>query len=630
MTRLRTLTALLATLLALTLLPACSEDGPTPAQVAETVAAAIAKGDVAGVLGEPGQADLKAIVAGMDAIKPAVSVGKVSRDGGSASVELNYAWPLPSGEWKYVATLPLTRGSSTWTAAWSPTLIHPQLSPTTRLVHQNKPAERADITGPNGELLMTKRPVVRLGIDKPKVAAAQQPASARALATLLKINADDYVKRVSQAGSQAFVEALVIRGYVKDVPAGFAQIKGAWAIQDTAVLAPTRAFARPLLGFVGPATDEQAAASKGAILPDDPIGQGGLQARYDTQLRGTAGGIVSLAQRTATATASPSPSPATTPTPSSAPRVTLYQAEPKLGTALPLTLDQSLQTKAEGVLANTTPASAIVAIDVATGQIKAVANGLGTDGRNDATLGNYAPGSTFKIVTTLALLRSGLTPDTRVDCPANITVDGRTFKNYSDFPASRVGSLSLREAVALSCNTALIGQYAKLSGDKVREAANSLGLGLAGDLGFNRFAGSIPDPKNVVGLAESLIGQGEVEASPLGMAAVAASVAAGKTVVPRLIVTSDLPAPSAKPLTQAEAGQLRDVMGAVVSQGTASALRGLAQGAKSGTAEYASPTGLRTRAWMIAYTGSLAVCVFVADGAGGSSTAGPLMAKFLR
>ena len=103
------------------------------------------------------------------------------------------------------------------------------------------------------------------------------------------------------------------------------------------------------------------------------------------------------------------------------------------------TLDPRLQTRAERLLAvpegTESPATALVAIRPSDGAILAAASGLGGDGLNVATYGQYAPGSTFKVVSALALLRAGLTPQSRVSCPATTSVDGKSFKNYDDYPA---------------------------------------------------------------------------------------------------------------------------------------------------------------------------------------------------
>ena len=117
----------------------------------------------------------------------------------------------------------------------------------------------------------------------------------------------------------------------------------------------------------------------------------------------------------------------------------------------------------------------------------------------------------------------------------------------------------------------------------------------------------------------------------MAMASVVASVAAGKSVLPHLIKGQE-PATKAKPLTAAEAGQLRSMMRSVVTEGSGRVL--LPQDgppiiAKTGTAEFGASEPLKTHAWMIAAQGDLAVAVFVNEGVSGSRTAGPLLARFL-
>jgi cell division protein FtsI/penicillin-binding protein 2 len=128
-----------------------------------------------------------------------------------------------------------------------------------------------------------------------------------------------------------------------------------------------------------------------------------------------------------------------------------------------------------------------------------------------------------------------------------------------------------------------------------------------------------------------MIGQGKVQASALAMASVVASVSAGQTVLPQLVEGASA-TPKGEPLTRAEAAQLRQMMRAVVTEGSGRVLGGLsgpAVIAKTGTAEYGSSTPLKTHAWMVAAQGDLAVAVFVNDGESGSRTAGPLLRRFL-
>ncbi|WP_278260023.1 penicillin-binding transpeptidase domain-containing protein [Nocardioides convexus] len=256
-------------------------------------------------------------------------------------------------------------------------------------------------------------------------------------------------------------------------------------------------------------------------------------------------------------------------------------------------------------------------------------------GRTTRPTGRLAPGSTFKSVTSLALLRAGLTPQTPVRCTPTVTVNGKQFKNYSDYPASAVGTIPLQEAIAQSCNTALINARAKVKDGALADAAGSLGLGIDHDLGFPAYFGKVPaKPASETEGAANLIGQGKVLASPMAMATVVASIQAGKTVVPHLVAGTDVSVPAAaKPLTAAEARQAKALLRRVVTDGSGRGLADLPGGpviAKTGTAEYADAGTIRTHAWMIAAQGDLAVAVFVQTGTSGSQTAGPLLEEFLR
>ena len=86
-------------------------------------------------------------------------------------------------------------------------------------------------------------------------------------------------------------------------------------------------------------------------------------------------------------------------------------------------------------------------------------------------------------------------------------------------------------------------------------------------------------------------------------------------------------------MTTAEAATLRSLMRGVVEQGSGAFLAdvpGEPVLAKSGTAEFGDANALKEHAWMIAIQGDLAVAVFVEEGEGGATTAGPLLEEFLR
>lgn len=632
------------------LLAGCTSSSPQPnpdtngaAPAAAALAAALAAKDLkplafVGAAGSAVDAEFQPLVKGMGPLQPVVSVRSVDASGDRATATLSWSWTFPgiAKPWAYDTEAELDRTAGAWQPQWQPSVVESSLDATHRLSQRRLYPERGKVLGEDGDPIVTSRGVVRVGLDKTQVAGAKAATSARRLAGLVDVDAKAYTARVAAAGSEEFVEAITFRSTDDARPSAtqVSRIPGALAIEDQQMLAPSRTFARPILGTVGEATAEEVKASKGSVVAGDEVGLSGLEKRYDEQLRGTPGVQVVRADLAATVGASASPSPSPSPSPSASPAPTvLHRTAPVAGKPLELTLNLGLQRLAERVLAKTRPASAIVAIRPSTGAVVAAASGPGSNDLSVATVGQYPPGSTFKVASSLALLRAGLKPTSPVTCPATVSVDGRRYKNYDDYPANRRGRINLQTALANSCNTAFIGQRDKLGKGELAAAASSLGLGTDYDVGFPSYFGSVPEPTSDTGRAEAMIGQGKDEASPLAMAAVAASVSAGKTVLPHLVSGQEATS-KAKPLTGAETAQLRQMMRAVVTEGSAGRVLGDLSGpapiAKTGTAEYGTSKPPKTHAWMIAAQGDLAVAVFVADGDSGSGTAGPLLADFLR
>lgn len=606
----------------LLLLPLAACQGGEPAEPAfAELAAGLSARDLSGVpVDDPAAGEqLTAIWAAVPEDQPIeVDATGVTTEDDSASATLDWTWRLDGAEWSYETPVEAVRVDDAWQVRWTPALVAPDLVEGEALALTTLPAERGEVLGAGDATIVGARPVARLGLDKTQATPDQWTSSARAIARELDLGVADYVARVEAAGEKAFVEALVLRAEeaAATLTPAYGGIPGAVRLDDEVPLAPTREFAAPLLGVVGEATAEVIEQSDGAVAAGDEVGLSGLQARYDDQLRGTPGLRVSATGGEADRT--------------------LFEQAPTPGQPLRLTLDPTLQQKAEQVLSGTGPVSALVAVRPSDGAILAAANGPGNDGLNAATFGQYAPGSTFKVVTSLALLRAGLTPETPVACDATTVVDGKTFKNYDDYPASGIGRITLRRAVANSCNTAFISERGRLDDGALAEAAGSLGLGIDRDLGFPAYFGQVPPPEGETEKAADLIGQGRVLASPMAMAAVAASVRAGTTVTPRLVLDHEVPpAADPAPLSPQEAEQLRGLMRAVVTEGSGRFLAALPGevGAKTGTAEYGTPDGsgaLPTHTWMIATQDDLAVAVFVETGVSGSQTAGPLLEEFLR
>ena len=596
--------------------------GPDPEEAVDQLADALSSGDVNGVDFATDDAGArtayKAITTGMGKAK--VSAGEVSSEGDSASGQLHWSWKVGSQTWSYKTKVQLTKGETddgdAWLVRWNPALVQSSLQPGERLVETAIKPERGDILGADDKPIVTQRPVLRVGLDKSTLEGDEAKGSASSLAQLVDVDAKAFVKQVTAAGPKAFVQAIVYRR--NDVPpsvlGGLSDIKGARAISDRLPLAPTKDFASAILGTVGPATAELVKDSDGRIKAGDDVGLSGLQKRYDEQLVGTRGATVVAANEKGE-------------------RRTLFTAEPKPGRPLRTTIDPAIQQTAQQVLADVPSGSALVAIRPSTGALVAVASGPGSKGYNTATYGRYAPGSTFKVVSALALLRAGVTPRTQVPCPATTVVDGKRFKNYDDYPASGLGEITFEDALANSCNTAFISQRERLHRQVLKQAAASLGLGVDHDLGFPAYFGEVGEAQSATQDAASMIGQGSVLASPMAMATVVASVLEGETVLPKLLPDTDVQQKKpAKPLTSKESEQLRSMMRAVVERGSGEVLGDLPGGpviAKTGTAEFGEQPPLPTHAWMVAGRDDLAVAVFVERGDSGSGTAGPILRDFL-
>jgi cell division protein FtsI/penicillin-binding protein 2 len=560
-----------------------------------------------------------------------------------------------------------------WRAVWSTVLLAGDVvDDAAELVETRQRAARGRIMAADGTALVEDRGVVDVGVNKPLVTEGTDPGDvARQLAEVLEIDPGAYADKVAAAGPQAFVPALTLR----DGEAGaydFTEFGQAVLVQaGTLPLAPSRQFARALLGVAGEATAEIVDASEGAIEPGDVVGLSGMQRTYDELLRGTAGATLRIVPpeegdageggegggggagggaETDPADANPpagtnppagadqageQPPDQTTPT---HPEIELVSIAPRAGRDVVITLDAAIQDAADNALvaAGQVPA-ALVAVRPSTGALVAVANSTATEGVNIALDGRYPPGSVFKVVTALAMIRQGMNPDTPVNCPGSLDVDGRQFGNYSGYPRSGIGQITLGRAFALSCNTAFLGAAGSIPQAALWDAAADLGVGAGMPIGVDAFAGDVPAEADGTEHAAEMIGQGHVLVTPAVMAVVAASVQAGARVTPTLVTDppnagSDYAqAPSG--LTPEEAAILRAMMRQAVTNGTADFLEGLPGevGGKTGTAEFGSATPPETHAWTIATDPSndLAVAVIVEGGASGGEVAGPVVANFL-
>ncbi|MEU5718791.1 penicillin-binding transpeptidase domain-containing protein [Streptomyces sp. NPDC020403] len=354
----------------------------------------------------------------------------------------------------------------------------------------------------------------------------------------------------------------------------------------------------------------------GTVDPVSGEGTSGLQARYDDVLSGGA---------------KPGPSLVVADRQTGQAVKDLTEAPPAQGRPVRTTIDPRVQKAAADALAGAEVNAALVAVDPRNGHILAAANRPG--GFNRALEGRYPPGSVFKVVTAAALLKDGIRPADPAPCPKFASVDGQRFENQQQFELP-AGS-TFADVFAQSCNTYFVEARGRLSGTALHDAAQAFGIGGSWDVGTTTYDGSVPVNTSDNDKAAATIGQARVQASPLVMASVAATVKNGRFTQPVLVpdaVEKRYEAPAA--LRPEVTGRLRELMRTTVTSGSAHALKDLpgSPHAKTGTAEFGTEVPPRTHAWMIGYQGDsdLAWAVLLEDGGSGGADAGPVAAKFLR
>ncbi|MBP9952758.1 MAG: penicillin-binding protein 2, partial [Cypionkella sp.] len=208
---------------------------------------------------------------------------------------------------------------------------------------------------------------------------------------------------------------------------------------------------------------------------------------------------------------------------------------------------------------------------------------------NKSVQGAYPPGSTFKMVTALAALASGeIDVNTKVRCPGYLESGGRKFHCWKH---GGHGSVDLARALAESCDVFFYDVAQRCGIDKIAEMGRSLGLGHRHDLPMSAITeGVIPDKawktekqKSEWRIGDTInasIGQGYVLTSPLQLAVMAARIASGTSVSPRLVLSVDgqeVPVAEVAPL-DVNAAQLRAVQAGMY--GVMNGPRGTARSAR--------------------------------------------------
>jgi cell division protein FtsI/penicillin-binding protein 2 len=367
-----------------------------------------------------------------------------------------------------------------------------------------------------------------------------------------------------------------------------------------------------LTGYVVPATRAQAKQLGAPYRAGDPIGLGGIEQAYQNVLAGRPALTIHIVGPGHHVDAV----------------VARFHATP--GTPVHTSIQMPIQlAAARAVLsARTSKPVDMVVIQPSTGDVLAVVERPG--GFDRALQGIFPPGSTFKVVTASALAKAGMTPSSPVQCPSQVTIDGRVIHNAGN---EHAGATNLLTAFAISCNTtfALLATQ-RLTGHSLRAMASIYGYNVAPSLGIPATLGHFSTPHSPIDLAADAFGQGTDLVNPLSQAAEVAAVESGTWRSPRLVLS---PAPrvlaKSQPISPAILAVLRPMMRAVVTSGTAAGV-GLPPGTygKTGTAEYGTGPHLKAHSWFIGYRGDLAFAVLVEGGGFGAKAAAPIANAFLR
>lgn len=425
---------------------------------------------------------------------------------------------------------------------------------------------------------------------------------------------------------------------------------------------PTPVRASHLLGYAREISEQQLTKAGGYYKPGDLIGFAGLEAKYETLLRGEKGFEFSLVNARGQIIGPLDNGKSDIP--------------PKEGFDLYLSIDRDLQALAEELLSD--KRGAIVAVDPRNGELLAIASkpdyplsqfsgvtppevwdSLNTHADkplfNRATMTRYPPGSTFKMVlATAALEEKIIDTNWRVTCYGSFRFGNRIFKCHTN---TGHGSVNVVEAIAKSCNVFFYNLMLKTGFDLWTKYGALYGFGepTGIDIG-EETSGLLPSEEyfdRIYGkgkwtrgyLVSLAIGQGEVGASPLQMACYAMALASGGTIYQPHAVRSIYNKRTAKfdsvlqqsraiPISPRTSELLREAMylGVNGPGGTGAAARvpGLAIAGKTGTAQ--NPHG-KDHAWFIGFapfeSPQIAVCVLVENAGFGGSQAAPLAGKLI-
>lgn len=418
---------------------------------------------------------------------------------------------------------------------------------------------------------------------------------------------------------------------------------------------PLASAAAHALGRVGEISERQLELPEfKGLLPGALVGQAGIESRYNRELMGQDGFRRVIVNSRGLEVAESA------------------REAPSNGPNLTLSIDASLQAAMETAFEGR--AGSAVALDPQTGEILAMtstpaydpnrfttgiepaewarlANDPETPLMNRVIQGSYAPGSTFKVIAATAALEEGLiTPQTSFYCPGHLAVYNTVFRCLGVH-----GVIDLRRAIQVSCNVYFYQVGIRLEITRLAKWGKLMGLGAPTgvDLPFEA-SGLMPSPEWKLRVLKTpwyagetvsvAIGQGQVSATPLQMARVAAFIANGGRLVRPHFARQQavpLPAPLVRPETIAV---VKEGMHMVVEAGSGlrARLASVEVCGKTGSAQVVArsrlektPTAhaLLPHGWFIAFAPMdhprIALAVLVEHGGSGGAAAAPVARRIL-
>jgi cell division protein FtsI/penicillin-binding protein 2 len=638
------------------------DDEPDPTPVARTYLTAWEDGDLdtmAGLVAEAPESFPDEHEAAHEALRVSEAtyeLTEVSTDGDRARADFDATLMLDGlGPWSYSGRVRLERTGEdgAWEVAWTRAAIHPDLREGFRLGRTRERPERAPITGIDGEPLVSAQSAVAIGVEPQRIEDLDEVKEA--LDEHLAVDPDTVDASLDAPGVEPhhFVEIVTVAtDRYDEARDAIAPVPGVIFRETMQRQAPSEEFAQHVLGRTGEITAELLDELGPLYQVGDVVGLSGLEARFEEQLAGTPSGEIYI---------EPTQHDESEDEDSEAAVEVIDVIEGRAPEPVATTLDAEIQAAVDAALADVdTPAGAVV-VDT-DGNVLATASRPLDEGFNRALAGAYPPGSTYKVVTSAALLDHGFSVDTSIDCPPTVVAGGREFTNFED---TSLGTVSFETAFAESCNTAFVGAVGDLSGDDLAAAAESFGFNSEYSVGLTTEGGSFPDPEDATEKAAAAIGQGRVLASPLHMATVAGAVLDGTWEPPTLVRDSADPAapadgeangteepeveepddggvtdtgdagdepgeegddPALRSLDADVRDTLAQLMRLVVSDGsgTAAAIEDADIGGKTGTAEFDAGDPPPTHAWFIGFRGEVAVAVLLEGGGVGGRDAAPI------